>query len=110
MVTAELIFHPLRILQKQKFVKWQENLGCRRHCEIWLLQQTVWQDDGRTDEDQISATYEELEWCMAFDGDLDDLTEATRVMEIYNRFHAQNKHEMIPIPVYTKEREQCFAQ
>jgi len=61
-------------------------------------------DDGRTDEDQIGATYEELEWAMEYSGDGHDLTERQKeIKEIYNKFHTQNKHKMIPIPVYTKD-------
>ncbi len=56
--------------------------------------------DGRRDEDQIGATYAELEWAMAFNGDESSLEERKRaVLLIYNRFHAANKHKMEPIPV-----------
>lgn len=56
-------------------------------------------EDGRSDEDQIGATYEELEWAMEYDGS--DITERQKeVLEIYNRFHTQNKHKMEPIPIF----------
>lgn len=56
-------------------------------------------EDGRSDEDQIGATYEELEWAMEYKAG--DATERQKeVLEIYNRFHAQNKHKMEPIPVF----------
>ena len=93
---------PIADLTKTEVREMARELGVSE--EILLAPPTdgLW-DDGRTDEDQIGATYEELEWCMAFDGDLDDLTERQQeVMAIYNRFHAQNKHKMIPIPVYTR--------
>jgi len=59
--------------------------------------------DSRTDEDQIGASYDELEWAMLmidqgksiadFDG------RAKRVFEIYTQRHSANKHKMDPIPV-----------
>jgi NAD+ synthase len=57
-------------------------------------------DDGRSDEDQIGATYPELEWAMEFKGDESSLTERQReVTTIFNRLNRVNKHKMIPIPV-----------
>jgi NAD+ synthase len=57
-------------------------------------------DDERTDEGQIGATYPELEWAMAFDGNKTTLTERQKeVIQIYNNFNRANKHKMIPIPV-----------
>lgn len=59
----------------------------------------LWDDD-RSDEDQIGATYDELEWAMVFEGDENELTEREKkVLEIYNGFHRANKHKMEPIPV-----------
>ncbi len=57
-------------------------------------------DDGRTDEDQIGATYEELEWAMEYaEGDpLDDRKK--EVLEIYRGFHTANKHKMVAIPIF----------
>lgn len=61
--------------------------------------------DNRTDEDQLGASYDELEWAMLaaesgktvadFDG-----REKT-VFEIYKRLNTSNKHKMDPIPVCT---------
>lgn len=57
-------------------------------------------NDNRTDEDQIGATYEELEWSMAFEGNIDDLNERQQeVLDIYNRLNKANEHKMIPIPI-----------
>jgi NAD+ synthase len=62
----------------------------------------LWGDD-RTDEDQIGASYPELEWAMAHvaSGAGDDhlsAREAT-VLGIYRRLHRANRHKMDPIPV-----------
>jgi NAD+ synthase len=59
--------------------------------------------DGRSDEDQIGATYDELEWAMKFldnPGDFTKLTERQRmVLDIYTRMNKANQHKMNPIPV-----------
>ncbi len=57
-------------------------------------------DEERTDEDQIGATYSELEWAMEFEGNPENLDSRQReILEIYNGFHSRNKHKMTPIPV-----------
>jgi len=57
-------------------------------------------DDGRTDEDQIGASYDELEWAMLYKGDQEELSERQLVvLDIYRRFNRANQHKMIPIPV-----------
>jgi NAD+ synthase len=61
--------------------------------------------DTRTDEDQIGASYDELEWAMNY-VDLDKskqdqitLTDRQKkVLEIYNQRHAANLHKMLEIP------------
>lgn len=59
-------------------------------------------EDGRSDEDQIGASYPELEWAMEFKGDPAILSQREReVLEIYRRYHRVNAHKMEPIPVCT---------
>ena len=56
--------------------------------------------DSRTDEDQIGASYPELEWAMTFAGDETALTgRQAEVMAIYRRLNRANQHKMVPIPV-----------
>lgn len=58
--------------------------------------------DGRTDEDQIGASYDELEWSMEYiaQGKKDDLNDRQKeVMKIYLQRNRANKHKMDPIPV-----------
>ena len=62
-------------------------------------------DDGRTDEDQIGATYKELEWAMKYDGTEGVSDREQEVIKIYNNFHNSNKHKMLPIPVYKVDDE-----
>ena len=62
----------------------------------------LWGDD-RTDEDQIGASYDELEWAMEYlrlGKDKSELTgRQAQVMDIYLSFHRANRHKMVPIPV-----------
>lgn len=57
-------------------------------------------EDGRSDEDQIGATYPELEWAMEHKGDTLDLSiRQQEVIAIYQKLNSLNQHKMIPIPV-----------
>lgn len=61
--------------------------------------------DSRTDEDQIGASYPELEWAMDLrDRGLDpaamELSERQRkVLAIFDQRRAANRHKMVPIPL-----------
>jgi NAD+ synthase len=56
--------------------------------------------DNRSDEDQIGASYPELEWAMMFDGDESKISEREKeVLHIYRKLNKQNQHKMQPIPV-----------
>ena len=58
--------------------------------------------DGRTDEDQIGATYDELEWAMLYIERKEnyELSERQKIaMQIYQSRNRANKHKMDPIPV-----------
>ena len=53
-----------------------------------------------TDEDQIGASYPELEWAMEFSGDEKKLSKRqAEVLNIFQNFNKKNRHKMIPIPV-----------
>lgn len=59
--------------------------------------------DTRSDEDQIGASYPELEWAMYMDDQGKTIDEfngrEAEVFKIYKRFNNANKHKMIPIPI-----------
>jgi len=61
-------------------------------------------EDARSDEDQIGASYEELEWAMSFDNTVENkLNDRQKeVLKIYESFNSRNKHKMIPIPIFKK--------
>ena len=61
--------------------------------------------DTRTDEDQIGATYDELEWAMTHldlpktkQGEATLTDRQKEVIEIYNQRHNANLHKMVEIP------------
>ena len=79
-------------------------------CELGVIEEILiakptdglWEDD-RSDEDQIGATYEELEWAMDFKKNPQELVgRAKEVYYIYHKFHKNNKHKMIQIPIFKK--------
>lgn len=59
--------------------------------------------DARSDEDQIGASYPELEWAMQMDelgrSSEDFSGREKEVFQIYKRFNNNNQHKMLPIPI-----------
>ncbi|WP_425077691.1 NAD(+) synthase [Psychroserpens sp. S379A] len=59
--------------------------------------------DARSDEDQIGASYPELEWAMQQKNNgktVDDFEGRQReVFEIFTRYNTNNQHKMLPIPI-----------
>ena len=60
-------------------------------------------EDGRSDEEQLGASYEELEWAMkeSKNPSNKDLSEREKeLLGIYQRLNKSNSHKMGPIPVF----------
>jgi len=58
-------------------------------------------DDGRTDEDQLGVSYDELEWAMNYiDGEITDKEE--EILRIYHKHRDLNLHKMKNIPIFKK--------
>ena len=61
-------------------------------------------DDGRTDEDQIGASYNELEWAMVEKENgkkaQDFKGRKKEIFKILKKFNKQNLHKIQPIPIY----------
>ncbi len=59
--------------------------------------------DARSDEDQIGASYPELEWAMKMDDEGETIENFSgrerEVFKIYKRFNNMNKHKMLAIPI-----------
>ncbi|WP_044399605.1 NAD(+) synthase [Lacinutrix sp. Hel_I_90] len=65
--------------------------------------------DTRSDEDQIGASYPELEWAMQMDEsgktEKDFSGREQNVFKIYQRFNTSNKHKMVAIPICEVPKE-----
>ncbi len=74
------------------------------HQDIQLAPPTdgLWDDD-RSDEDQIGATYDEMEWAMEElrnnISESDYTSSQSKVIQLFKSHHNRNKHKMQPIPV-----------
>tara|TARA_Y100000766_G_C18888411_1_gene597115 strand:+ start:81 stop:848 length:768 start_codon:yes stop_codon:yes gene_type:complete len=89
---------PIADLNKSEVKKLAEY--CEIHPDIISASPTdgLW-EDGRTDEDQIGATYKELEWAMNYCINTKPTKRQMKVLNIYNKLKKKNKHKTEPIPV-----------
>lgn len=93
---------PIADLTKTEVRQMAKELGVIDEILIAKPTDGLWEDD-RSDEDQIGATYEELEWAMEFKGNPEDLFgKEKEIYYIFKRFNKQNHHKMIEIPIYKK--------
>lgn len=95
---------PIADLLKSEVYALAEEMGVIEDIRNSIPNDGLWAD-GRTDEDQIGATYEELEWAMrqvAGTQRKDFSDRQKEVMEIYQKLHDSNSHKMRPIPIYIK--------
>lgn len=93
---------PIADLNKSEVFRISRELGIINEILIAKPTDGLWEDN-RNDEDQIGATYDELEKIMDYHGSIDNLTE--REIEVYNIYHKlnkQNKHKIIQIPIFKK--------
>ena len=59
-------------------------------------------DDGRTDEDQLGMSYDDLEWVMKnIDSNKHFDKKEIDIIEKYKKVRSANLHKMAPIPVFT---------
>jgi len=93
---------PIADLTKTEVRLLAKELGVIKDIIVAKPTDGLWDDD-RSDEEQIGATYEELEWAMAYSGDNSDLDDRQKiVITIYTDLNNKNKHKMIPIPMFKK--------
>ncbi|MEP3207665.1 MAG: NAD(+) synthase [Maribacter sp.] len=93
---------PIADLYKSEVYEIAKYLGINDEIQEAAPTDGLW-GDNRTDEDQIGASYPELEWAMKMDDEgkkIDDFEGRDKeVFKIYKRFNSANKHKMIPIPI-----------
>jgi len=82
---------PIADLYKSEVWELGEYLGVDQRIVDAKPTDGLW-DDGRTDEDQIGATYSELEEAME--------NGTGKAVDILYKFNRQNKHKMEPIPTF----------
>ena len=93
---------PIADLMKSQVRELASHLGVNRTIIDAAPTDGLWDDD-RTDEDQLGATYDELEWAMEqhemgkkpadFSG------HKKHIFTTYMNHHTANKHKMIPVPI-----------
>lgn len=95
---------PIADLMKSEVYALAEYLGVNQEIIEAAPTDGLWGDD-RTDEDQIGASYDELEWAMEYiekEVAEVELSEREReVLSIYKKLHKANLHKMVEIPVCT---------
>ncbi len=90
---------PIADLLKTEVYNLAEELGVSNDILIAPPTDGLWLEN-KTDEEQIGATYKELEWAMNFNGYDNSLSERKKeVLKIYTTFNHANKHKMTDIPV-----------
>jgi NAD+ synthase len=89
---------PIADLTKTEVYELAEELRIPQEIQDAPPTDGLW-EDGRQDEDQLEATYVELEWAMEYDGTSQLTNRQREVLEIYKKHHESNKHKMLPIPV-----------
>lgn len=100
---------PIADLTKSQVFQLGKDLKIIESIQLAKPTDGLWEEE-RTDEDQLGATYPELEWAMEYVSkysikghDIDAIntisTREKEVLKIYLRFNTANKHKMDPIPV-----------
>ena len=93
---------PIADLYKTEVWRLGEHLGVDERIISAPPTDGLW-DDGRTDEDQIGTSYAMLEWVMEKGLQEDPMflnEEQTNAINVYQKFHMQNKHKMVEIPTF----------
>jgi NAD+ synthase len=92
---------PIADLMKSEVFSLSKHLGIISSIQNAAPTDGLWDDD-RNDEDQLGATYKELEWAMNFDNSNSMINLSEReheIISIYKTLNKANQHKMNPIPV-----------
>lgn len=98
---------PIADLTKTEVREMAKRLGIIQDIILANPTDGLW-DDERTDEEQIGASYEELEWAMEnykkANIDLLSIREK-KVIDIFKFYNKKNEHKMKQIPFFKKEQK-----
>ena len=91
------------------YTNWAEgepnNNGDTEHYGEFNIADGLW-NDGRTDEDQLGVSYDDLEWamkvCEASEDSQNLNLEQNNILQVYNKHRKSNLHKMKKIPVFKK--------
>ncbi len=93
---------PIADLMKSEVYQIARHLGINKEIIDAAPTDGLWGDD-RTDEDQLGASYDELEWAMKMKENgktTSDFSGRQKVVfDIFHRLNRANQHKMTPIPV-----------
>ena len=93
---------PIADLMKSEVYAIAKFLGIDQEIQNAAPTDGLWGDD-RTDEDQLGATYKELEWAMRMQEsgkhELEFSDRQKEVLSIFIKLNKANQHKMLPIPV-----------
>ena len=95
---------PIADLMKSEVYALAKELGVSRSIIEAPPVDGLWADN-RTDEEQIGASYDEMEWAMKVSSLKSQVSSSKltarqkQVLEIFKRFNKMNTHKMKPIPV-----------
>ena len=101
---------PIADLMKSEVRELSKDLGVTEEIVNAPPTDGLWGDD-RTDEDQLGATYKELEWAMNYinsrdyKGTVNLTNREEEVLKIYKENNKKNNHKMNPIPVYYQPKK-----
>jgi NAD+ synthase len=93
---------PIADLMKSEVRALAKSLGVAESILAAAPTDGLWADK-RTDEDQLGASYDELEWAMNYANEKKDpgvlQGRQKEVLELFKKLNAANQHKMQPIPV-----------
>ena len=96
---------PLAGLMKSEVYKLAHTLNINKEIIIAPPTDGLW-DDGRTEEAQLGATYDELEWAMNWEENNEPEKKLTKkeknILNVYRIHRKNNLHKMKNIPVFNK--------
>ena len=93
---------PIADLMKSEVYELAQELNINKEIIDAAPTDGLW-DDGRTDEDQLGVSYDQLEWAMNYkSGKLDKVQ--SNILKIYKDHRKQNLHKMKEIPIFKKNK------